>query len=76
MLGRYRAPPLAPRELFAAIRAVRTPLLVAERGRVLLANDAAVRRFGDVEGAIVPEETPASRSLLGGDREVLEYDLV
>jgi hypothetical protein len=24
----------------------------------------------------VREETPASRSLLGGDRELLEYDLV
>lgn len=32
--------------------------------------------FGEVEGAIVREETPASRSLLGGDRELLEYDLV
>jgi hypothetical protein len=75
MMAADRALPLAPRELLAVIRAVRMPLLVAEVGRVVLANEAAVRRFGEVEGAPVPEARPSSRRLLSGGRELLEYDL-
>jgi len=74
MLAADRALPLAPRELIAVIRAVRAPLLVAERGHVLLANEAAVRRFGDAEGALVPDAKPASRTPLADGIELFEYD--
>jgi hypothetical protein len=76
MLGRDRALPLAPRELFAATRAVRHPCWSRSGGSCCSRTTQRFGAFGEVEGAIVREETPASRSLLGGDRELLEYDLV
>lgn len=74
MLAADSALPLSPRELIAVIRAVRTPILVAELGRVVLASEAALHRFGDVEGGPIPEAKPASRRRLSGGRELLEYD--
>ena len=71
-------PALSPRDLSGALRALGTPVVIASRGQVVLANDAAARLLGraidELEGGTVPgEPAPSRRATLGSGLELLEY---